>query len=170
MAYAASAGIMIASNSAPTTFYQLTDHNRSAISISYDLVEQVARMADGTMRKFVVAKKRKVGTDWKDLPSGTYSPTGTDSGYTLTVDGQKGGAWIKSFYEANLFTPVVVRINHSHDDYTKNAASAFYSTPTNTASANFEQFNAFITAFDYTVVNRFGLTDIVNIKMEFTEI
>jgi hypothetical protein len=51
------------------TFYKLSDHNRSPISISYDIVEKSQRMANGTMRKYVIANKIKVSVDWKDLPT-----------------------------------------------------------------------------------------------------
>ena len=51
------------------TFYKLSDHNRSPIAISYDIVEQSQRMANGKMRKYVIANKLKVSADWKDLPT-----------------------------------------------------------------------------------------------------
>jgi hypothetical protein len=168
MPYNASAGIAIATQSASNIFYPLTDHNRQPINFDYEIIERSARMADGTMRKFVVAKKMKIGTSWRDLPSGTFAPTtGSNSGYTMTVDGYKGGAWIKDFYDTNLFKPVYVRITHSQDTASANAASAFYPSPT--ASA-YEVIQAFMTGLSYEVTKRYTFTDLVNITIDFTEI
>jgi hypothetical protein len=171
MSYSASAAIQIATQSASTVFYPLTDHNRDPFKIGYDTIEKANRMADGTMRKFVVARKKKVSVSWKDIPSGTLTPTNPASsqvsGLNFTVDGNKGGAWMKSFYETNLFTPVRVKLIHSKDDYNINAASGFYPSSANPV---YEEFWAFITSFDYEVNKRFSLTDMVNVSLEFTEI
>jgi len=172
MPYNASAGISVATLAAPTTFYQLTDHNRQPIAIDFDIMEKAARMADGTMRKYVVARKRKVSVNWQDLPSGTGKPfnpstsSALNYGYTLTVDGNKGGAWIKSFYEQNVFKPVVLKVVHSEDTASTNSDSAFYPSP----NSDCESFNCFITSFKYDIIKRYALTDLVNISIEFTEI
>ena len=52
-----------------TKWYELTDHNRSEISITPILIEKEARMANGTLRKFVVSKKDIISTSWSFLPS-----------------------------------------------------------------------------------------------------
>jgi hypothetical protein len=172
MTYNALAGISVATSAASTTFYQLTDHNRQTITMDFDIMEKAARMADGTMRKYVVARKRKVSVNWQDLPSGTGKPANPSTssalnyGYTFTVDGNKGGAWIKSFYEQNVFKPIVVRVIHSGDNATTNADSAFYPSP----NSNGESFNCFITSFKYDIIKRYELTDLVNVSIEFTEI
>jgi hypothetical protein len=190
MSYSSYAGILVATQSdylaaSATSFSQLTDHNRDALSLSYEVIEKASRMADGTLRKYVVAKKRKVSTSWKELPSGTLGPYNSSSagngGLTMTVDGNRGGAWMKTFYEANLFKPVRVRIMHSKDigpglSASAYAASSFFPSPYITASGaltkvgGYEEFWAFIDNFSYDVVKRYALTDIVNISMSFTEI
>jgi hypothetical protein len=172
MTYNSLAGISVATSASPTTFYQLTDHNRQAMMIDFELLEKASRMANGTMRKYVVARKRKVSTSWIDLPSGTGSPanpassSAINNGYTFTVDGNKGGAWIKSFYEQNVFKPIVVKITHSGDNAVTNSDSAFVPSPKTTG----ESFNCFITGFKYDIIKRYELTDLVNISIEFTEI
>ena len=169
--YSSSAGILVSTDN--VNFYQLTDHNRQPIAMSYETVEKAQRMANGTMRKFVVAKKRKVSVSWNEIPSGTlspYNPTSSSlsmSGLTFTVDGNKGGAWMKSFYETNVFKPIYVKLVFSKDDYIQNAASAFYPSP---ANPSYETFNAFITGFDYNIIKRLPLTDYVDVKFDFTEI
>jgi hypothetical protein len=307
MPYNANAGIAVATQSASSTFYYLTDHNRQPITFDFETIERSARMADGTMRKFVVAKKMKISTGWNDLPSGTgvpvsdydviqltpstvadvwtnstgntntatpgqtytatanirrtssstasayirldwYSASNTlistspgtpvsinnnswsqisasavapattayaittinatpasitdyiyvksvnfagnsvatsrfvagtnttisltylsnlNSGYTMTVDGYKGGAWIKDFYETNLFKPVYVKITHSQDAASANAANAFYPSP---SASGYEVIQAFMTSLTYEVTKRYTLTDLVNVRIEFTEI
>jgi hypothetical protein len=308
MTYNSLAGISVATSASPTTFYQLTDHNRQAMMIDFELLEKASRMANGTMRKYVVARKRKVSTSWIDLPSGTgvpvsdydviqltpstvadvwtnstgntntatpgqtytatanirrtlatagnsyiridwkkangssngdtgitnvlsinnsswtqlsvtatapdntayaiivvtATPTSTtdyiyvksvtfaensvatsrfvaganttisltylstfkNQNMTHTVDGYKGGAWIKSFYEQNVFKPIVVKIIHSGDNAVTNSDSAFVPSP----QATGESFNCFITGFKYDIIKRYELTDLVNISIEFTEI
>lgn len=47
---------------------RVSDHNRTAISISRERIENRKRMADGTMRTFVVAQKRKFKTSWNMIP------------------------------------------------------------------------------------------------------
>jgi hypothetical protein len=174
--YSASAGLAVATNAAPTIFYYLTDHNRQAITIDNEVIEKMSRMADGTMRKFVVARKRKVNVSWNQLVSGTEKPyypvkggnpaSAAWGGATITADGYKGGAWIRSFYEQNVFTPIKLRITHSQDTASANSASAFYPSP----STSGETFDCYITSFSYDITKRYTLTDLVDIKMEFTEI
>jgi hypothetical protein len=166
--YNSNAGISLALQSASSTFYALTDHNRQPMAFDYDVVEKASRMADGTMRKFVIARKRKVGVSWNDLPSGTFQPNnGTSQGYTMTVDGNFGGAWIKNFYETNMFKPIYVKITHSQDSASATSSTTFYSSPSASGS---EYMWAFISNFSYEVTKRFEFTDLVNVKIDFTEI
>lgn len=194
--YNASAAILVAtqsdynSNTNPATnsnvFSQLTDHNRGNLEMSYEVIDKSARMADGTMRKYVVAKKRKLSVSWNELPAGTstpYNPSTTgNNGLTFTVDGNRGGAWMKTFYETNLFKPVRVRLIHSKDVGAGTSASAytassFFPAPYMSASAasqsqtgGYEEFWAFIDSFSYSVTKRLALTDYVDISMSFVEV
>lgn len=167
--YSASAGIQVATQSASSLFYVFTDHNRQPLKVNYELVEKASRMADGTMRKFVVAKKKKISAAWTMIPSGTYQASNTqNSGYGFTSDGYRGGAWMKNFYEANLFKPVLLRVAHSQEtSFLSNSASTFYASPS--ASA-YEDIWVFMTSFNYNVNKRLTLTDYVDIDIEFTEI
>lgn len=72
--------------------YKLTDHNRSELSISFERIENSQRMANGTLRKFVVATKHSFDVSWKELPS---------SG-PWTVDGFWGGKEILSYYRSQI--------------------------------------------------------------------
>lgn len=162
--YSASAGIQVSTDG--VTYYPLTDHNRAPLDFSYDNLEKMNRMADGTMRKFVVARKQKITSSWKELPSGTIDSGNPNSGISnLTVDGYAGGAWIKSFYEKNLFNPIYIKVAHSQQNYAQ--SNSF--TPS-AASASYQVFRVFMTGFSYSVSKRYTLTDLVDITIDFTEI
>jgi hypothetical protein len=50
-------------------FIVISDHNRSAINIVNQRIEQRQRMANGTMRSFFIADKLTIDTSWTMLPS-----------------------------------------------------------------------------------------------------
>lgn len=70
---------------------KVTDHNRQELSIDFNRIESSKRMADGTMRKYVIADKRTFSTSWNDVPDSTDS----------TVDGFWGGSDMLDFYIQN---------------------------------------------------------------------
>jgi hypothetical protein len=89
------------------TGYTLTDHNRQPLQINYERIEKSDRMADGTMRRFITANKKKLSTSWSDLPS--------NSGIEFIADGNLGGAFLKSFFEENVYQPVWVKLTYSEE-------------------------------------------------------
>lgn len=103
------------------TAYTITDHNRSDLDISYDRIEKSDRMADGTMRRFITANKKKISTSWSDLPA--------TSGINFTADGNLGGAFLKSFYEENIFQPVWIKLTYAEEAWrqvsVKNSANNY---------------------------------------------
>lgn len=70
----------------------ISDHNRSELQISPERIEKKQRMADGTMRKYVVADKRTFTVSWRDLPHSA----------SFTVDGFWGANEIVAFYNATI--------------------------------------------------------------------
>jgi hypothetical protein len=70
----------------------LTDHNRSALQIGENVIEQSNRMANGTLRKYIVSSKKDFSVDWTDVPSVA----------SATVDGKAGAVNIKNYY-SNYF-------------------------------------------------------------------
>jgi hypothetical protein len=66
----------------------VTDHNRTQLSIDVERIEKKQRLADGTMRKFIIADKRTFQTSWSMLPKLS----------SQTVDGFWGGDDIETFY------------------------------------------------------------------------
>lgn len=76
-----------------TGFKKITDHNRSPLSVSVERIETKQRMADSTMRRYVVAKKRTWSADWSNIPS-----TNSKAGGLSTVDGGWAGEDIEKFH------------------------------------------------------------------------
>ena len=115
MAYLLQSGIHVSLDN--STWYKLTDHNRSEIEISPEVIESQARMANGKMRKYVVAVKNNISTSWEYVPSRTYVLQ--DDLVTkeyLTVDGNYAAGWLESFYNANVGVPIYLKIISSEYD------------------------------------------------------
>jgi hypothetical protein len=68
----------------------ITEHNRKELNIDSDPIERDARMANGTMRRYSVARKKSFSTSWDMLPKGE----------TFAVDGKWSGGAIEAFYLA----------------------------------------------------------------------
>jgi len=82
---------------------KLSEHNRAPIDIGYNRIEKSDRMADGSMRKFIVANKKTVSTSWSVLPS--YS--------TMTLDTGYGALDLRYLYETSGLSPVTLTIYYS---------------------------------------------------------
>ena len=155
-------------------WYQLTDDNRQPIKLNYEVIEKTYRMADGTLRRYVIARKHKIASSW----SSVWSKSSMSSDYNLTDKKGYAGAWMRSFYEANVFNPIYVRITAA----SVNTASTIpnltpylptednYVTSYTANSSTNTTYNVFMTSFDYEVIKRNATFDLVNISIEFTEI
>jgi hypothetical protein len=176
MSHTLNAGIQVQGSDG--VWYSLTDDNRQPIKIAYEVIEKTSRMADGTLRRYVIARKHKITASWQNVWSHS----------TMSSDNGKAGAWMKSFYEANVFIPINVRLTVASVN-TQNISTTSGFVPTETVavknvyssgdtyipsfvanqSGNMV-YNVFITQFDYEVVKRNKDFDLVNISIEFTEI
>lgn len=157
MSYSINAGISISLDN--TTWYDLTDHNRKEIDISSTLIEQSQRMANGSMRKYVIANKKIINTSWADLPSKTSS----------TVDLKYSSAWLSAFYNANAFVPVYVKFTHSKITNPATGSAPADSTFAS-ARASSEIITCYITKFNLKTKHRNITYDFVDMDIEFTEI
>lgn len=72
----------------PPRYVSITEHNRQPLAVTVERIENVQRMANGTLRKYVIADKRKWSTSWDSLPDVT----------SATVDNKEGGLYIENFY------------------------------------------------------------------------
>jgi len=88
----------------------VTEHNRQALEISTERIEDVKRMANGTLRKFYVADKKTFSTSWDFVP-GTSTHI-VDKNVTWSVDA------IRSFYESDAGkTAFRIRIRKADNTY-----------------------------------------------------
>lgn len=158
MAYPISAGIEISLNN--STWYKITDHNRQPIDIAPELIEAANRMANGKMRKYVIAKKNRISVSW------SYVPTKTSE----IVDGNYGPAWLESFYTANAGVPVYVKIVSSEIDPDVSAGNVPSELNFKTAATGSKVYSAFITSFSKKIIHRTTKCDYVDMSIEFTEI
>lgn len=69
----------------------ISDHNRDGLDINVERIETAKRMANGTMRKYVVADKRTFSTSWTMLPNLSR----------YTVDGFAGADALEQFYNSH---------------------------------------------------------------------
>lgn len=168
MAYRIAQGVQVSLDG--STWYKLTDHNRDPIKISYEIIESAQRMANGTMRKYVIAKKIKIATDWKDIPS-------LDSNVVDYGTNVVGAAWIKAFYEGNIFVPVQVKLIYAAETpaSTPNSIQS-NSTYVDSATSTGVVYNCYITNFTYDIKKRMIASnsqlgyDYLDASIEFTEI
>lgn len=119
---------------------KLTDHNRSPISLDFEKIENKERMANGTLRKFVVATKRSIKASWDDLPRQDAH----------TADGFWGANSIRDFYEAYGNMAFWVTIN--------------YGDGTN------EFFQVMFTDFNMKLSKRSLVTDLYNVDLGLEEV
>ena len=77
-----------------STFVRVSDHNRGPLSQDIERIERKQRMADGTLRRHTVAKKRTWSASWEMLPS-------VNTGGMTTADGGMSGSEMEAFQDAN---------------------------------------------------------------------
>lgn len=75
------------------TFRKVTDHNRSELNESTERIENKQRMADGTLRRYSVTKKRTWSADWTMIPS-----TNSKANGITTADGGWAGEDVENFH------------------------------------------------------------------------
>lgn len=68
---------------------EITDHNRRPVSVSTDKLMNEKRMINGTLRRYIVAEKRKWKVSWEDLFSKSER----------VVDGFWSAEDMKAFYD-----------------------------------------------------------------------
>lgn len=158
MIYSVDAGIQVSLDG--TTWYQLTDHNRQPIAVTPTQIESSTRMANGKMRKYVIAIKRTFAITWDMLPSDT----------AYTVDGYYSSAWAEAFYNKNAFVPIYLKLVHSKDT-DPSTIGAYPDDSTFLSARNTSTvYNVFMTKFDSNIVKRTVSRDFVTMNIEFTEI
>jgi hypothetical protein len=158
MSYPIQAGIHVSLNN--STWYKLTDHNRAEITVTPELIQTESRMANGTLKKYVVAQKDKISTSWSYVPSKTSE----------CVDGNKGAAWLESFYKANVGIPIYIKVIVSEITTGTARGAAPDDFYFKSAAEGSKEYTVFISNFSKRVINRTRVSDYVSMDIEFTEI
>lgn len=142
-----------------SVWYKLTDHNRRPINITPQLIERESRMANGSLRKYVVASKDVLSTSWEFLPAKSAE----------LVDGNYGAAWISAFYKANVGLPIYLKLVNAQDtavgigQYPKDSTFV-------TSSTGEKIYQVYITDFSKVLRYRTTVSDYLDMNIEFTEI
>jgi hypothetical protein len=148
------------------SFIILSDHNRSAIGVNMQRIEQKTRMVNGTMRSYHIADKLSLSVSWNMLPSRSFAGrpdfdqsngasdfsrsarTTSQAENQFTVDGGAGGAELLKWYE-NHTGPFWVFL--SYDKYTNFGDD-------NAAYENLNEYSQilqmYISDFNYSIVKR----------------
>lgn len=136
-------------DAATVKFRRVSEHNRSEFNMGTIRIEQQARMANGSLRKYHVADKKSFSLSWSMLPSFRNE----------SVDGAWAAEDLKAFYESTegkgafrikinptSFDPSNIETGSLSDDYT---------------------YTVMFTSCDFTVIKR-GIQAYwnVNISME----
>lgn len=124
----------------------LSDHSRSELQIKYDVIEKSQRMANGTTRKYVVAKKKQLSCSWDMLPTVQ----------SMVVDGNANAKKMKQYYELYAAQPLTMTL--------------YYGRNASTDATYTEPLNVFWDSFDFDIAKRYNDFDYWNISAEFVEI
>lgn len=137
----------------------LSDHSRSQLSVSYEIIEKSTRMANGTLRKYVVSKKRSFSCSWTLLPTIR----------TQVSDGNADARDMKDFYELYCFSPLEMSMFFSTNATERSLPTSSYNK-TSDANHYIQTANVFWTSMSFDVVKRFRNFDYWNVSADFTEI
>jgi hypothetical protein len=148
----ASRNFLTESNKNLLKFRRVTEHNRSEFNNRTLRVEQSQRMANGILRKYVVADKQQWDISWSMLPSYRNE----------TVDGAWAAEDLKTFYESAAGRGAFrIKINTSHNPQNMEDSS-FWESAANT-------YNVVFTSCDFTVVKR-GIQPFWNVKLSLEQV
>lgn len=141
------------------TVLTLSDHSRSPLSINYDVIDKTSRMADGTMRRYVVNKKIKYSCQWSLLPTIR----------SQVADGNADARDMKEFYDKYCYAPLQLDLYYM-TNATERGKIVVPPQGTNDTNSYKETKNVFWTGFGFDVVKRLRNFDYWNVTSEFTEI
>jgi hypothetical protein len=124
----------------------LSDHSRSPLSVNYEVIENSQRMANGTLRKYIISKKRNLTCSWDMLP------TSSD----LVVDNNASALSMKRFFEINNVYPMTMSI--------------YYKRNSSPDLSYVETIEVFWDSFNFDVIKRYQNFDYWNVTTDFMEI
>lgn len=133
----------------------LSDHSRSPLSVSYEMIENFQRMANGTARKYVVATKRSFSCTWAMLPS-RKTLTINSVNLDMVVDKNADANLMRQYYQLYCNTPLAMTLFHKKNSSTDTSYQ--------------ESTKVFWSSFSYDVIKRYNDFDYWDVTAEFVEI
>lgn len=133
----------------------VTDHNRAALGVTVERIETSQRMANGTMRRYVVAKKHEWSLSWDNLPS-RRSPVKNGQVGLTTVDDGWAGEDIENFHNT-MDSAFKIRIKGGDDEFVS------------VVDPVVEEYTVMITDFGKEIIKR-GVVDLWNLNITLTEV
>ena len=134
-----------------TADHFMTDHNRQPVQESNEKIENAKRMANGLMRKYVIANKKSFSVSWTMIP-------GLSS---QTVDGYLGAIALRDLYINNYGKSMTLSL------YAGSISSATRAKGLLPAATN--TYTVFINDFNATINKRLGDVDYWDASISFEE-
>ncbi len=149
-------------------FIVLSDHNRAAINMDKQRLENRLRMVNGNMRSFWIDDKVNISTSWDLLPSRAFAEQKVFDGEKIvnmdecyyTADHGAGGVDLAQWYN-DTHGPFWVYL--SYDNYS-NYGTDFFSHIADYG----EKYLMFFASFSYSIEKR-GLYDMWNVSVTLEE-
>lgn len=141
--------------------HKISDHNRSPLQESYERIENKTRMANGTLRRYSVAKKRTWSVSWELLPSHWGNTS------LKTVDNGLYGASLETIHNG-IDSPFRMILRRGSARGLAMPQPGEASLPWQ--DANFYVANVMITDFSKEVVKRGPKVDLWNLDITLEEV
>lgn len=145
----------------PNTYEKLSDHNRSSLQEDIERIENKKRMADGTLRRYSVVKKRTFSCSWDLLPS-----SNSIVGSLKTVDGGLAGEDLERIHDT-INTPMRMILRRGSAKGLTAPVVTDAQLPY--SDSNFYICNVMISDFSKEVVKR-GKVDLWNVSLTLEEV
>lgn len=139
-----------------STWTKVTDHGRAPLSVDIERIETSQRMANGTIRRYVVSKKRTFSASWSNLP---------DKSTTFLANGDTYGNWIEEFYNSTD-GPFKMRLRSGSD----NGAGSLTRAGTVNDSDNERLFTVVFTDYSKEIIKRGMAFDLWNLSLTLEEV
>lgn len=145
-------GASVTKGGLPSEGY-VSDHGRSELDVTHDLVEDFNRTLSGTMRGHHQATKRKFNLSWDLLPADKEG----------TVDGYWGGNDLLDIYRANVGS-------FNIEVYTRESARKTSDGPDQRARVRIESFSYSIVKRNFHIEATNKITDLWKVDLTLEEI
>lgn len=139
-----------------SNWIKVTDHGRSELSISTEPIETKQRMVNGTMRKYLVTRKKTFSWSWSNLP---------DKNVTFLANGTTYGNWLEEFYNTTDGA-FLMRLRSGSDHNTANPTRA----GTVDDSDNERIFTVMFSEYSKDIIKRGPAFDMWNLTMSVEEV